>query len=290
MAEKVVNKADFFIAGMPRSGTTSLYTYLKQHPQVYLSLYKEPHFFSKDLTQSSYNIQDPQLYHSLFRDAGDAKAIGEGSVWYLTSQTAARAIVEYNPKARIIIMLRNPVDMIYSLHSLYLRTENENIVDFNEAVRAVPQRKQGRSIPPGTYFPEGLIYTEVGLYYRKIKRFKDVFHSRNIHFIIFDRFAAQTPDCFRETLEFLGLDPGFEAEFDSKKASAILRSKVIEQIRRAQPVVKQMLSKKTGKDSHMGPRRPPISGELKQELKSWFAQDLEKTSDLIGIDLTAWSK
>jgi len=118
MPVKQIRKADFFIAGMPRSGTTSLYTYLKQHPGIYLSLYKEPHFFSKDLTQSSYNIQDEEIYNTLFAHAGDQQVTGEGSVWYLSSKKAALAIKEYNPQARIIIMLRNPVDMIYSLHSL----------------------------------------------------------------------------------------------------------------------------------------------------------------------------
>ena len=290
MDDSVKNKANFFIAGMPRSGTTSLYTYLKQHSEIFLSLYKEPHFFSSDLTQSSYNIQDIDLYDSLFQGAGDKKIRGEGSVWYLTSQVAAKAIKDYNPQARIIIMLRNPVDMIYSLHSLYLRTGNEDIVDFSTAIQAIPRRKQGDSIPSGAYFPEGLIYTEVGLYYDKIKGFLDVFGAGSIHFVIFDKFSQDTATCYSEILEFLGVDSSFKAQFDSRKASSLVRGKVIEQIRCAHPVVKEMLSRKTGKDSHMGPKRPPLSQEIRVELNAHFSGDLEKTSRLIGRDLTHWSK
>lgn len=74
-------KPNVFIAGMPRSGTTSLYTYLKQHPDIYLSVYKEPHFFGKDLTQNAYSIQDEAVYYSLFDRAAGYSAVGEGSVW-----------------------------------------------------------------------------------------------------------------------------------------------------------------------------------------------------------------
>ena len=137
------HKPDFFIAGMPRSGTTSMYTYLKQHPDIFLSIYKEPNYFCKDLSQSDYNVRDEALYHSLFVHAAGKKRIGEGSVWYLTSTTAASEIKKFSPSAKIIVMLRNPVEMIYSLHSLYLRTGNEDTVDFEQALALQPDRMKG---------------------------------------------------------------------------------------------------------------------------------------------------
>ena len=170
---------NFFIAGMPRSGTTSLYTYLKQHPDIFLSLYKEPHFFGKDLTSNVYAIQDKEVYESLFRGTEGKKAIGEGSVWYLTSRTAAAEIKAFNPVAKIIIMLRNPLGMIYSLHSLYVRTGNEDIADFQEALAIQQERLKGEAVPAACYFPEGLLYTEVGKYYEKIKRFVEAFGLEN---------------------------------------------------------------------------------------------------------------
>jgi hypothetical protein len=281
-------KANFFIAGMPRSGTTSMYTYLKQHPEIYLSLYKEPNFFSRDLTQSDYNIQDETVYHSLFAHAGEKPCIGEGSVWYLTSKIAAAEIKTYNPAAKIVIMLRNPVDMIYSLHGLYVRTGNENIEDFRQALAAEAQRMKGDHIPRGCYFPEGLFYTEVARYYDKIRRFADVFGLENIHVVIFDDFAAETARSYRDTLRFLGVNSAFEAEYNLPRAAARIRPLVLDQLRRAHPEVKRKLGSKTGLRAHQSPSRTPLTPARRGRLQDLFREDIDRTGRLIGRDLSGW--
>jgi hypothetical protein len=283
-------KPDFFIVGMPRSGTTSMYTYLKQHPDIYLAVYKEPNFFCKDLTQSFYNIQDPGLYDSLFTHAGDKKRIGEGSVWYLTSKIAAVEIKKFSPSAKIIIMLRNPVDMIYSLHGLYVRTKNEDIADFQQALEMKAERMKGFSIPQNCYFPEGLFYTEVAKYHDKIKRFIDVFTRENIHVIVFDDFAQNTAQCYRDTLEFLEVDASFQAEFDLEKAARIIQPMVLKQIRHSHPGIKKKLSNKTGLRAHQSPPRTPLTPALISHLLHRFKEDIKKTSHLIGKDLMHWLK
>jgi hypothetical protein len=262
-----------------------MYTYLKQHPDIYLAVYKEPNFFSKDLTQSFYNIQDPGLYDSLFTDAGDKKCIGEGSVWYLTSKIAAVEIKKFSPSAKIIIMLRNPVDMIYSLHGLYVRTKNENITEFAKALAVQADRVKGLSIPETCYFPEGLFYTEVAGYYQKIKRFTDVFERKNIHVVIFDDFVTDTPQSYRETLEFLEVDPNFPAEFDLKKAAKVIQPIVLRQVRRSHPEIKKKLAAKVRLDAHESPPRATLPPQLRSHLQSIFKEDIEKTSKLIGKDL-----
>lgn len=266
-----------------------MYTYLKQHPEIYLALYKEPNFFCKDLTQSDYNIREPELYASLFAFSGDKKCIGEGSVWYLTSGTAASEISAFNPSSKIIVMLRNPVDMIYSLHGLYVRTGNEDIPDFEKALAAQPLRKNGISIPEACYFPEGLFYTEVGTYYDKIKRFTDIFGMARVHFVIFDDFAADTARSYRETLAFLEVADDFQAEFDLKKADGVIRKRVYNEIRHAHPEVKKKLASKTGLRAHKGPPRETLSPEMGSRLRSFFKEDIEKTSRLINQDLTHWT-
>lgn len=281
-------KPNFFIVGMPRSGTTSMYTYLKQHPDIYLAVYKEPNFFSKDLTQSHYNVQDPAVYDSLFTLAGDKKRVGEGSVWYLTSKIAAVEIKKFNPTAKIIIMLRNPIDMIYSLHGLYVRTKNEDIADFQQALEMQTQRMKGFSIPSTCYFPEGLFYTEVARYHDKIKRFTDVFTRNNIHVILFDDFVPNTALCYRDTLDFLEVDANFQAEFEPGKAAKIIQPMVLQQIRHSHPEIKKKLSTKLGLEAHKGPPRAPLPPGLRSHLQSLFQTDIEKTSQLIGKDLTHW--
>lgn len=283
------NKPNFFLAGMPRSGTTSMYTYLKQHPDIFLSIYKEPNFFCTDLTQSPYNVQDPGLYDSLFAQAGEKKRIGEGSVWYLSSKTAPTAIKAFNPAAKIIVMLRNPIDMIYSLHGLYVRTKNEDIADFPTALAAQPHRMKGLAIPPTCYFPEGLFYTEAAMYYDKIKRYQEIFTRENIHVIIFEDFVTNTPRCYRDTLEFLELNPHIQVEFDLDKADKVIRQKVLQQIRHSHPGIKKKLSAKIGLEAHKSPPRAPLPSALRTHLQSIFKQDLQKTGRLIGRDLTHWN-
>ncbi|MCP5054613.1 MAG: sulfotransferase [bacterium] len=282
-------KPDFFVAGMPRSGTTSMYTYLKQHPEIFLAIYKEPNFFSKDLTQSHYNVEDETLYASLFKGA-DKKRVGEGSVWYLTSTIAAPEIKSFNREAKIVVMLRNPVDMIYSLHSLYVRTGNDDEPDFEKSLQLQPERMKGAFIPGGCYFPEGLYYTEIAKYYDKIKRFMDIFGKENIHIVLFDDFANNTAQSYADTLRFLEVDPDFRAVFDLKKASSITRSLVVHQLRDTDPEIKKKLSNKTGLRAHQGPKRSPLTDQLRSHLSELFREDLEKTGQLTGKDLSHWSK
>ena len=298
MEHKTVRKPDFIIVGMPRSGTTSMYTYLKQHPGLYLSVYKEPHFFGKDLTPTVYGIREEDVYYSLFSGAGEKQLSGEASVWTMASRTAAAEIYAVNPAAKIIIMLRNPIDMIYSLHDLYLRTGNEDTVDFQQALEKEPQRKQGSAIPPGCYFPEGLCYTEVGRYNEKVERLVEVFGmgeaastqegtSRAVHVVIFDEFVKETASSVKGVLEFLGVDPGVPLEFEMKKALAMIRPQVLKQLRRARPEVRKLVALKPD-EVHMGSVRPPMSRGLRSHLKGLFGEDIEKTGQFIGKDLMYW--
>ena len=114
-----MNKPNLFIVGAPKCGTTFLYHYLKQHPEIYFPDFKEPHFFGSDLIRKN-GAYDLSLnnYKSLFNS--DKKIIGEASTFYIFSKNAAKEIYDFNPDAKIIIMLRNLVDLAYSLHSQLL--------------------------------------------------------------------------------------------------------------------------------------------------------------------------
>lgn len=126
---------NFFIVGAPKCGTTAMHIYLRQHPEIFMPEKKESHFFGSDLN-SQYFIRDREKYLSLFSEAKDVKRIGEASVWYLYSKQAAYEIKEFSPSASIIIMLRNPVDMLYAQHSQFLYNGNENIASFEDALNA----------------------------------------------------------------------------------------------------------------------------------------------------------
>jgi Sulfotransferase family len=112
---------DFYIVGAPRCGTTFMYEYLRQHPQIFMPDNKEPNFMCKDLDSGSYLdslsfMRDEAAYIRLFAGAPAGSLRGEASTWYLYSETAAGLIKAMNPDSRVIIMLRDPVEMLYSLH------------------------------------------------------------------------------------------------------------------------------------------------------------------------------
>ncbi|NJL34400.1 MAG: sulfotransferase domain-containing protein [Chloroflexaceae bacterium] len=129
-------KPDFFIVGAPKCGTTAMTDYLNQHPDVFVPVVKEPDFFGSDLTGRRYTT-NLHTYLALF-EPGRGKLCGEGSTAYIISKQAAQEIYNFNPEAKIIIMIRNPVDMLYSLHNQVVYTGDESIHDFALALAAEP--------------------------------------------------------------------------------------------------------------------------------------------------------
>ena len=127
-----MRKPNLFIVGAPKSGTTALYEYLKVHPEIFMSAYKEPHYFGSDLRgprMEQFRGND-RKYLSLFAAATNEKWVGEASIWYLYSQRAAQEIKAYDPNAAIIIMLRNPLEMGYSMFYQSSYTGNEILPTF----------------------------------------------------------------------------------------------------------------------------------------------------------------
>src|ERR1700687_4738832 len=185
-----MSKPDFFIVGAPKCGTTALYRCLEAHPQIFVPERKEIHHFGTDLYSPTY-LRDSNEYLSLFGNAGDAKRIGEASVWYLFSKRAAVEIKDFCGRASIIIMLRNPVDMIYSLHSQHLYNGTEEIQDFAEALDAEEARKRGRRLPKNVPATERLFYREVARYTDQVDRYLKAFGDDNVKVIIYDDFKKE---------------------------------------------------------------------------------------------------
>ncbi|MBA2556652.1 MAG: hypothetical protein H0V12_04785, partial [Chloroflexi bacterium] len=145
-------RPDFFIPGAPKSGTSSMYEYLRQHPEIYLPSLKEPRHFCPDQDSGSdrdglFFVRDRDEYLALYAGVRGEKRIGDASVQYLYSRVAAERIREFNPDARFIVMLRNPVHMAYSLHGQRLAGGGEDIEDFGEALEAEADRREGRRLP-----------------------------------------------------------------------------------------------------------------------------------------------
>lgn len=282
-----MTKPNFFLVGAPRCGTTSMYLYLKQHPEIFLSVLKEPLYFGFDLTRQPLAVSDEAEYLSLFADenAEAARAVGEGSVFYLLSKTAPNEIESFAPGGKFLIMLRSPAEMMRSLHALYLRTGNEDIADFGEALAAEGDRAEGRRRPSTVYFPEGLLYRQVAHYLPQVTRYLDRFGRERIHITFFDDLEADPVGAYREVLRFLGVDPEHTPELDSRRGNELIRGEVLRQLRNASPEVRRKV--KTGKRAHMGPKQS-VSPGLRAQLHRELRDDIEALGSLLGRDLSSW--
>ena len=294
-------KPDFYILGAPKCGTTALDDYLRRHVEIHM-LPKELHFHGSDLS-----YQNPRLskkeYQNHLAAAPKGAVIGEGAVWYLTSHKAAQEIQCFSPKAKLIVMLRNPVDAMYSLHNQMVYTGNEPETDFEKALKLESDRAFGRMIPGHYYCPiQGLFYREVYNYAHQIKRYLNTFPTKNLHFVLFDDFKQDPKKMYREVLEFVGVDPDFAIDFDIINASQVTRSKGVQNMLLTPPkgiksLVKTVLPSKKVREklkamawqrNSKTQKRVPMPEALRQQLTFEFKEGVERLEDLIQVDLSAW--
>lgn len=170
---------NLFLVGAPKCGTTSLHEYLRRHPQIFFPFsddnygrVKEPNHFCPELEILEKNaIKGRKDYHDLYRGSERARWRGNASTNYLFSETAPERIKRFCPDARILIMLRPPVDMMRSYHSELLRHHHEDIVDYHEALSASEDRRNGLRIPKHTVVPKCLDYFAMSRFAEQIERY-----------------------------------------------------------------------------------------------------------------------
>lgn len=288
---------NFFIVGAPRCGTTAMATYLKAHPAIAISSYKEPHFFGSDLRGERFTMyrEKPQRYQALFKTKKDAAYVGEASVGYLFSKQAAQEIHAYNPDAKIIIMLRHPIDALLSMYRQAQFTgaggdgTTLNLDEFPpDADVSTAQR---------------LLTVEGVRYGEQVARYLQVFGREAVHIILYDDFKRSPADAYRQTLDFLGVDSTFQPEsFDVINAgqqhrstflALLIRSRRLHQIGSHMPNVaipvyrffKQLNARPVaGKRGAAFVLEPAVCADLLARLRP----DIEYLSTLIGRDLSHW--
>lgn len=300
-----MRRPDFFIVGASRCGTTAMSHYLQQHPEVFMALSeKEPHFFGTDLYFANH-VRDEQSYLSLFDEARDEKRAGEKSVSYLYSKLAPSEIKAFKPEARIIIMLRNPVDMIHSIHSLLVYIGHENITDFSAALDAEDERRRGLRLPEGASPDEAwqFLYRDKAEFTEQVKRCLDTFGREKVHIVVFEDFIRDTAGAYRDTLSFLDVSLDFQPEFRRFNTNRSVRSLAMHKfIKRPPPSVRSLVKAVT--PSRMRERvaagllrlntnkgsRPPLPESLRRKLRAEFFPEIQRLSILLGRDLTHWCR
>jgi hypothetical protein len=297
---------DVFIVGAAKSGTTSLYHWLGGHPDVYMSPIKEPNFFAPDLTPpgGTHTLRYPDdldQYLQLFAGAGDAARAGEASPRYLYSQLAPSLIAELQPAARIVVALRNPIEMAFSLY-LHQRAKGaEDLPTFAQAVEAEPDRHAGRRIPRGAN-PRLATYLDRARYAEQLPRWLDAFGRAHVHVIVFEEMVADPAQAFRRLLEFLEVDPDYRPdEFRAYNPVHAGRAAGLRRAvgRRGLERLSYGLSAVLGKDRtriltskvrrsgvlHKAIERPTMDPVLRSRLQEEFMPDVARLSAILGRNL-----
>ena len=223
-------KPDFFIVGAPRCGTTSLFDFLGQHPQIFASPAKEIHYFGSDLHHVGRPPLSESEYLENFVGARDELRIGEAATSYFYSERAAAEIKAFNADSRAIIMLRNPVDMMYSLYNLYRVTGAEPLPTFEEALAAESRRRRGLDLPDRPVLVEGLFYRRIAAFAENVQRFFDALGRERVHVILFEDFTRDVAGTYRDTLRFLEVDDSFVADFRVLNAAIQPRSRAVQEL------------------------------------------------------------
>ena len=295
---------NFFIVGAPRCASTFMYTYLRQHPDVFMPEHKDPRFFCSDLdsgtdADAGFFVRDEDEYLALFADTGGASRVGEACVANLYSTVAAARIKAASPDARIIILLRDPVEQMVSFHAVRRRNATEDL-DFEEALAAEADRREGRCLPRLARNVKMYQYRAVASYTDQVARYFDAFGRDNVHVIIFEDFVRQPAASYRATLEFLGVDPDFQPDFDvvnansaniSPRLATLLRDPVV--TRRLKRLLPAGLHGRAGRlrDRLRGwnreqAARAPVDPELRKRLFEELSPDVARLGTLLGRDLT----
>ena len=293
---------DFFIVGAPKCGTTALYHYLSMHPGIYMPALKEPHFFSHDFPKFG-KVHDLESYLDLFEEAPDHARTGEASVWYLYSNCAIPRILEANPDARIIVMLRNPVAMARSLHRQLILSLREDIDDFPSAWRAQHDRRLGRRLPLYCPEPSHLQYADVCRYSRQLERAIKIVPPGQLKILIYEEFFSDIQSQYDSVTEFLGVECDGRTIFPLINAAREPKSGWLWRFIRRPPFPldrlhgpAQSLARKFGLrpikllndlDSKTA-RRAPANPVFERELYDFFAADVAALEKLLGRSLAAW--
>ncbi|MFI4977149.1 MAG: sulfotransferase family protein [Solirubrobacterales bacterium] len=205
---------DFFIVGHEKCGTTALYRMLRSHPQIYMPDLKEPRFFSPDLSgrgrgpRPAAGVRPHTLddYLALFAAAGPEQRAGEASPQYIRSATAASAIADVQPAARIIAILREPASFLRSYHLQCVQSDLETEKDLRKALALEEPRRRGRHIPRRCEAPERLLYSDHVRYVEQLRRYHAVFPPEHVLVLIYEDLRRDNEASIRTVLRFLEVD------------------------------------------------------------------------------------
>lgn len=291
---------NFLIIGAAKAGSTSLYNYLKQHPQIFMSSVKEPRYFASEYYTTyfkksyrhsySQDGMSRQDYEALFDNVRDEIAIGEASTEYLFFQKSAERISGVIPNAKIIAILRNPADRAFSAYCYHLRDGRETL-PFKEALEKESLRIAQR-------WQAGWFYKAGGTYYEQLKRYYRHFDAQNIKVILWEDLNEDPQAVCSEVFDFLGVDSQFSPDLSRSNQSLLPKSAFLNRLIFKNSALKkplkhlfpsflyEVLTEPIKKKFYTSKKK--MNPEVKQKMVEFYRDDVSKLESLLDINLTAW--
>ncbi len=286
---------DFFVIGAYRCGTTSLYRSLRQHPQVFLPLEKEPNFFAVDgnpeagAVLRSRSTVTPSDYHALYASASPGQKTGDISPEYLRNPRVASRLAEVAPRAPLVAVLRNPIERAWSDYLLHVRDGDEPCDLLRDALAQQAQRQQVEH--------RGGHYLDSGFYATQLARYFALFPRNQIQVHLFEELMQDRQTVLAQMFRHIGVDAAFVPEPepavnvsgipDSKGLAWVLRARKVVRplvnrgvIERARPAWERFLNRRL--------RRPALEQEDWDLLAGIFRDDVLRLGDLLNRDLSNW--
>lgn len=310
-----------FIVGAPRCGTTTLASFLQQHPDVCFSAVKEPHFFTQhDLSELDEGelqqfVEQDYLERFFGQCPGTQKLRAEGSVTYLYAPEKMAPILKLWPEARFVIALRDPLSMLPSLHARLLVTGDEVIREFPKAWAKTGERAQGRSIPRQAIDPRWLRYDEAGKLGTNVERFLAAVGRERCHIVLFDDLSSDPQGTYRELCRFLGIEPWDGTAFKAQRINKTIRIGWLQRLLKRPPKAvrtvmagekfrtrEKKLGAREGKAiaaifsvrkrllnwNKVPARREPLDPTVRQQIVERLRDDVILLSQVIERDLSHW--
>ena len=297
---------NFLIIGTAKAGTTAIYEYIKQHPQVFMSPTKEPHFFTFEGENLDFGgprdqeilaptvVTDFGHYKSLFAQAQNEIALGEVSTSYLYSPEAPERIKKYLPYVKLIIVLRNPIDRAYSSFLHMVREGREPCTNFRQALDQEQWRIQNNWEPLWHY-------KEMGLYYHQLCRYLESFDNSKIKICFFSDFKSNSVKFIRDLCKFLEISEDFTPDVSLKhNVSGLPKNQVLHSFLQNPSAIKSLsrlflpqairqsvrvavLNKNLSKS-------PDMSITTRSYLAEYYQDDVSSLQELTKTDLSNWLK
>ncbi len=285
---------EFFIIGAPKCGTTALAAYLAEHPEVLVSDPKELNYFNTDLGFDTY---DDAAYAALFAGAAPGVIRGEASVWYLYSEVAVARILEARPDARFIVMLRNPVDMVVSLHRQMVFSGYDDVDDFWSAWELQAERAAGRHVPIACPDARLLSYQAACALGTQLARCLAQTADGQVLVVVYDDFRTDPRGEWQRVQQFLGVSDDGRHDFPVINPATVRRWMPLKRLSDWYSRTRRRFGfaglgtgvfNRLNEVNQVEEPAPPLPPEQRATLAEAFAGEVEQLSSILERDLSHW--